>query len=66
MSQSITVQDLAAELNVTPRDVAHRVTGLVNELGAGEVIAAARGIRTTELTGDAADIIREQLAEAAR
>jgi hypothetical protein len=64
-SPNITVRDLATELGVRPSTIALRVTSLVDELGATQVIAGGEGIGGTVLTGDAADVIRELLADAA-
>ena len=65
-SPTITVEDLAAELGIKPLHLAARVTALIEELSLPEVIVAAgESVRRTVLTGDAADIIREQLADVA-
>jgi hypothetical protein len=66
MADNITIEQLATELGVKWREVANCVTPLCQELGPRNVVAEAKGMTDSVLTGNAADIIREQLAEIAR
>lgn len=67
----VTIARLATELHVTESDISLRVSTLIHEIGRDQVIhhsewalASLVGYSDTELTPEAADRIRRQLAPA--
>lgn len=67
-TSTVTIADLATELHVTESDISLRVSSLIHEIGHARVIhhtewalASLVGYSDTELTAEAADLIRQQL-----